>query len=404
MRTKKPSYKKGNGYCRTIIVGYDDDGKPIPAYARGRTKAEMNEAYKELQAQVQRNEFIADRKMTVSRWADAWLKATQSPSHRATYAMYNNVIENHIKPRIGSRLLWDLTEMDIIAMKTAMKDAGLTRTIQQTLMALDQMLDQAVKSQKMRTNVASGVGHSYIRQPKTPITETEWDAFEAAQIEPRDRLMALLPLYATLRKEEALALKAGDYSHHRITISRAWVKERSGAGAIKDFPKSQAGYRTIACPEPLDRLLDEVTSGMSPNDFIFTRQNGKLYDAKYFEIRWQVIKNRANIAMGGRNGHRHVARVDKLRPDIKYHELRHTFATCAYYAGIDIKRLQYLMGHEQSKLTLDVYTHLESSHYENPYPKKSKVLQKTFRTFLELFDKTTDAKNLETTEAVSIEG
>lgn len=404
MRTKKPSYKKGNGYCRTIIVGYDDDGKPIPAYARGRTKAEMNEAYKELQAQVQRNEFIADRKMTVSRWADDWLKATQSPSQRATYAMYSSVIENHIKARIGSRPLWDLTEMDIIAMKTALKEAGLTRTIQQTLMALDQMFDQAVKSKKMRTNVARGVGHSYIRQPKTPITETEWDAFEAAQIEPRDRLMALLPLYATLRKEEALALKAGDYSHHRITISRAWVKERSGAGAIKDFPKSQAGYRTIACPEPLDRLLAEVTSGMSPNDFIFTRQNGKLYDAKYFEIRWQVIKNRANIAMGGRNGHRHVARVDKLRPDIKYHELRHTFATCAYYAGIDIKRLQYLMGHEQSKLTLDVYTHLESSHYENPYPKKSQVLQKTFRTFLELFDKTADAKNLETAEAVSIEG
>lgn len=410
MRTKKPSYKWRNGYRRAVVVGHDDDGIPIVGYAIGKTKAEMNEAYKELSAQVQRNEYIADKNMTVAQWAERWFESTQNPDRVATFSMYQGIIKNQIKPRIGDRKLNDLEELDIIALKNGMEQEGLTRTIQQTLMTLDQMFHQAVRSKKMRINVAEDVSHTYIKQPKRPISESEWDALEYADLDVRDRLIALLPLYATLRKEEVLALKVGDYQNHRITISRAWTKTKTGAGTIKDYPKSKAGYRTILCPDPLDTLMQEAIRGKQSDDFLITRANGKLFDAKYFEVRWAVIKRRANEYLGGRNGPGPGRFKDPPKPvykmnmDIKYHELRHTFATCAYYAGVDLKRLQYLMGHEQSKTTLDIYTHLESSHYGNPYPNKSKVFEKSFRYILSTLPKSDESQITETPATVSSSG
>ena len=44
-------------------------------------------------------------------------------------------------------------------------------------------------------------------------------------------------------------------------------------------------------------------------------------------------------------------------PRITPHVLRHTFCTNVQQAGLDVKSLQYLMGHSNASVTLDVYTH-----------------------------------------------
>ena len=46
--------------------------------------------------------------------------------------------------------------------------------------------------------------------------------------------------------------------------------------------------------------------------------------------------------------------------EITAHHLRHTYATDLFYAGVDIKTCQYLLGHSSIKTTLDIYTHLDS--------------------------------------------
>ena len=43
------------------------------------------------------------------------------------------------------------------------------------------------------------------------------------------------------------------------------------------------------------------------------------------------------------------------------HVLRHTFATLLYDAGVDVKSASYLLGHSDSRVTLEVYTHLSES-------------------------------------------
>ena len=56
-------------------------------------------------------------------------------------------------------------------------------------------------------------------------------------------------------------------------------------------------------------------------------------------------------------------------PNITPHVLRHTFCTDMQQAGIDVKSLQYLMGHSNASVTLDVYTHTDYAAVEQAFEK-----------------------------------
>ena len=75
-----------------------------------------------------------------------------------------------------------------------------------------------------------------------------------------------------------------------------------------------------------------------------------------------------NIAAGGEKYTRPDLQKDKskvpiqlIADDITPHMFRHTYATSLYYAGIDIKTAQTLLGHSSIQMTMDVYTHLDQT-------------------------------------------
>ena len=58
----------------------------------------------------------------------------------------------------------------------------------------------------------------------------------------------------------------------------------------------------------------------------------------------------------------HLRRMKQLLeqaglPDIRFHDLRHTFATHALTSGVDVKTLSGILGHTRAAFTLDTYTH-----------------------------------------------
>lgn len=77
---------------------------------------------------------------------------------------------------------------------------------------------------------------------------------------------------------------------------------------------------------------------------------------------WDNIMDKINTAAGGQNWNKrskNVNRIIAISSDITPHIFRHTFATTLYNAGVDVKTAQYLLGHSNIQVTLDIYTHLE---------------------------------------------
>jgi len=152
-----------------------------------------------------------------------------------------------------------------------------------------------------------------------------------------------------------LALSRNDisFTKNAILISNS-ISFQGNAAILKPFPKTNAGFREIPMPTVLREYL-KVYLKQLDGLFLFemNRKQGLMTKSSYNKF-WKGIILKLNTALGGN---------DNIKPiqGLTAYTFRHNYATMLYYAGIDIKEAQYLLGHENVEMTLDIYTHLEKS-------------------------------------------
>ena len=169
------------------------------------------------------------------------------------------------------------------------------------------------------------------------------------------RLWALIQLSCGLRKEETGALEWKDVSlsARQIHICQAYNYKTNEIKA----PKTEAGNRYIGIPERLEKELT-AWQQLHPGERYVFELNGRPITQSQFRRLWQVLMDGINgytisekISMGYQN------KELRYRYYFTSHQLRHTFATNALDAGLNLRILQYLMGHETPEMTLK-YTHV----------------------------------------------
>ena len=202
----------------------------------------------------------------------------------------------------------------------------------------------------------------------------------------------MLCLYSGLRREEALALQwdsvvlEGDAPH--ITVCRAWHTEHNRPVILSDL-KTKASKRTIPIPPQLVECLNAVKENSTSDFVIANRDGGALSETQwrrvwgyvrtrtvrertyYRYVNGQKIKHTVTPVLGERAAHNNSV-VYSIDFEVTPHQLRHTYITNLLLAGVDVKTVQVLAGHEHAKITLDIYTHLT---YNQPKDLISKVNQ-----------------------------
>ncbi len=168
-------------------------------------------------------------------------------------------------------------------------------------------------------------------------------------------IMAMLMLYAGLRKGEAAALRWEDidFDARLIHITKA-VRSLKNKVTIK-APKTNAGVRDIPIPKI---LLDALQAYRKESGYICTSAKGKFLTDSSYKRQWDSYRHYLNVCAGGQNGAgRYIHRIDVI-DNITAHMLRHTYATMLFDAGVDVKSAQRFLGHEDIEVTLSIYTHL----------------------------------------------
>ncbi len=161
-------------------------------------------------------------------------------------------------------------------------------------------------------------------------------------------LLALrLILASGIRRGEAFGATWEAFNAQERTFSVAFSLTPDGE---RKSPKSKAGYRTI----PLDDATGEHLSawkaveaaalemlGVAQSDDtpMFCSETGGFIGLHNFERWWRRFRDGAGF------------------PDLKVHELRHTFASLLVGSGLDLKSAQTILGHSSASLTLDWYSH-----------------------------------------------
>ena len=145
-----------------------------------------------------------------------------------------------------------------------------------------------------------------------------------------------------LRRGEICGLRWEDYDADRkiLTIRRSVSIGVNGEILIGN-PKTDNGIRTILLPDKTAKILDKRLAG-SYSEWIFPNL--------------QHCEKPTNPVTAYNNLKRILKKADL--PQIRFHDLRHTFATYAQANGVDTKTLSSILGHSNASFTLDRYTHV----------------------------------------------
>jgi len=185
----------------------------------------------------------------------------------------------------------------------------------------------------------------------------------------------MIGVYTGLRREEILALQWDsvylDCKDPYLTVRRAWHTE-SNRPVIMTELKTKAAHRDVPLPDCLIECLREAKKN-SHSQYVVSNSDGEPLSYTQFKRLWQYIVTRTakersyyRYENGVRVKHTiqpklgekaaHNGRVTyTLDFDVTPHMLRHTFITNLIHSGADPKTVQYLAGHESSKITMDIY-------------------------------------------------
>jgi integrase len=212
--------------------------------------------------------------------------------------------------------------------------------IRQSVFVMSAALDHAVRSGRIRSNPARGLG---LPRPKRRdyVYLTHGQVLALAPEAGHWRLLILLMAYTGLRWGEATALRVCDidFDRRRVDVRRAFSDV--GGRIVWGTPKSHQS-RTVPVPRFIAIELAGAVDGKRPDDLIFTMPGGSVMRmSNWRRATFVPARSRAGLS-------------DRFR----VHDLRHTAASLMIQVGYPPKMLQEIMGHASITTTLDLYGHL----------------------------------------------
>jgi len=361
--------KKGNGTVTLrkdgrwegrYIVGYDEEGKAIRKSVFGKTKTECTEKLRNLKDEssvvLGRSPTAAKSDMKFGEWIDIWFKSYCAPGLReSTMEGYRLLIYRHIIPEIGEIPINRLTQADLQRFYTQLKSSGRLRNTDtlgiglsdRTVRACHQKciaaLDKAVEQKLISRNPAVGCKLPPKKSAKIKVLDHEeiYRFLQQAKYEGYYELM-LLELATGLRRGEILGLQWNDLDEEtgELRVERQVTRVNGKLTVVP--PKTKHSVRTIMLPIPIVNVLLDYKKNIN-SKWMFpspVKEEDEPRDPQSLYHRTQLILQHAGCKK------------------IRFHDLRHTFATMSLENGMDVKTLSAIIGHISSATTLDIYSHI----------------------------------------------
>jgi integrase len=307
------------------------------------TKRDAEQFAATVEVAKMRGEYVAPTlgRVTVGELASDWLARKRQATAPSSYRMFESAWRVHVQPTWGSVPVADIDVLSVESWVAGMVRAGSgTTTVRRAYVVLSGILSDAVKAKRLAVNPTRGV-ENLPRQPaKRHVYLSADDVARLAEQSGEHRALVLLLAYCGLRWSEAIALRVGDVEFLRRRLSVSVSAVELGAGHAVGPTKGRKA-RSVPVPE---FVLDELSAqcrGNSPGDLVFPGPDGGYLPRPKSGAGWFAAAVKK-------------AKVQAITP----HSLRHTCASLAVSAGVNVLALQRMLGHASAKMTLDTYADL----------------------------------------------
>ncbi len=304
---------------------------------------------------------------TIREIALAWKSDKQRYVKQSTYAAYVLILENHILPSFGEcRALSEQLVQEFVLQKLNSRLS--IKTVKDLLIVLKMVMKFGVKNKWI----------DYCEWDiKYPTTESHKD-IEVLTVEHHKKILDFIQQNFTFRnlgiyislttglrigeicglKWEDIDIASGTISVKR-TIERIYIAEGNHkcTKLIINTPKTKNALRDIPITKELLTMIKPLKRVMNDNFYVLTNDE-KPTEPRTYRNYYHRLMKRLNI------------------PRLKYHGLRHSFATRCIESNCDYKTVSVLLGHSNITTTLNLYVHPNMEQKKRCIAKMLKSLNK----------------------------
>ena len=367
---------KNGSYRLRVSNGFDTNGKR-KYYSKTIHCSSKSAAEKELAkfiASIESGCTYSTSKTTLNDFSKQWLKTygknNLSPT---TYQGYEEKLRLHILPYLGSKRIDKIKPLDIdnlynllLEKLTNRKDEfGNFKTLSPTSVhrvheILSKIFNDAIRWDLIPYNPCTKVVQPKYRRTKMSCydeeTSTRLINTLLQKAPTKYKCFVILAIFTGFRRGEIVGLHWDDidFKNKTITVNKS-AYYLSGNGTKEKSPKSETSNRTIAVPSICFDLLKQWRAEQAQMRLalgskwigaknVFTTDNGKIINPSTGPKWFASFLEKNNF------------------PHIRFHDLRHTFATLLVGNNVDIKTVSSTLGHAQASTTMNYYVHsLESA-------------------------------------------
>ncbi|MDL2294064.1 site-specific integrase [Ruminococcaceae bacterium OttesenSCG-928-D13] len=333
-------------------------GKQVQKSVYGATQEEVVKKLRQVLTELDGGVFVEPSKMTVGAWLDIWVKEYLGAAKPSTQENYASYTKNHIKPSLGAVKLQKLKPHQIQAFYNSLmigEDALTAKTVRNIHGILHKALKQAVKVGYINNNPSEMCELPRVVKKDMKVLDTDAvGAFLAAIEGHQFEAIYFVDLFTGLRQSEILGLTwdVVDFTAGTIFVSKQLVKGTKARGMYY-----------------LDSLKNDKPRKIKPASIVMQ----KLREQKNRQTEWRLKAgpawdNPLNLVFTDELGkhlvhntvYKHYKKVVAGigEPDLRFHDLRHSYAVVALMNGDDIKTVQGNLGHHTAAFTLDQYGHV----------------------------------------------
>lgn len=281
----------------------------------------------------------------LAQYAASWLDGLEGLVLPSTVEVYAGRLRRHVLPQLANRRLDEIEVDDIVTLISDLRRRGYSgTTVAATLTPLSRLFNHAVRRGLIEGNPVSRLDRSErprVSRQERPVLSPDEIGRLLDAATPRFRTLLATAIFTGLRQGELLGLhwRNVDFENELIHVRTALNRKRQDAA-----PKTERAVRSVILMAALAQALRQhktETTFNRPDDYVFTTRTGTPHHAPHIGLR--VLKPALEKA--------------GLEP-IRWHDLRHTFASLLIASGANITFISRQLGHASSQITLSCYGHL----------------------------------------------
>jgi len=353
-----------------------------------KTKKEANAFLAETESALSRGGYVDPHAGRVkfgdyaARWSESHTLGVRAAER------VRSVMRTHVLPRWSDT---PIGKIDHLAVQRWVRDLGdqlAPATVAKCFGVFAQVLRSAIRSRLIANDPTDGVTKPSTYQRRAELTTISREVFFERllpAVPPEHRALVCLAASTGLRWGECVGLAwwALDLDAGRLRVVQVAV-ESAAAVTIKPTPKTRAGVRTVPLPSFLvDALRNHRQCSDPDNELVFNARTGSPLRRSNFRRQiWRPALVRAGLlgevdqlgprrwyaswsASSGKDPAKEfvtereaIAYVAENAPgSLRFHDLRHSYATWLVSDGVPVNVVQRVMGHQHASTTLNLYTH-----------------------------------------------